>query len=120
MGSAWESGGENTGSRPTRGLDPAVSQPTELGQPLCGQPELLRHDGVPDAAHEPAVRRGETAQRHHVRGHRRGQRPLPRPDEHAAEAHGVSRGDCTGSRSYYFSPHGETYLRATSTHTTVS
>jgi cation diffusion facilitator CzcD-associated flavoprotein CzcO len=30
------------------------------------------------------------------------------------------RGDCAGSRSYYYSPHGETYLRATSTHTTVS
>ena len=30
------------------------------------------------------------------------------------------RGDCASSRSYYYSPHGETYLRATSTHTTVS
>ena len=30
------------------------------------------------------------------------------------------RGDCANSRSYYFSPTGETYLRATSTRTTVS
>jgi hypothetical protein len=30
------------------------------------------------------------------------------------------RGDCANSRSYYFGPHGETYLRATSTRTTVS
>ena len=29
-------------------------------------------------------------------------------------------GDCANSRSYYFSPTGETYLRATSTRTTVS
>ena len=30
------------------------------------------------------------------------------------------RGDCSNSRSYYFSPDGDTYLRATSTRTTVS
>ncbi len=30
------------------------------------------------------------------------------------------QGDCARSRSYYFSPHGDTYLRATSTRTTVS
>ncbi|WP_197383086.1 flavin-containing monooxygenase [Mycolicibacterium mengxianglii] len=30
------------------------------------------------------------------------------------------RGDCANSRSYYFSPDGQTYLRATSTRTTVS
>ena len=29
-------------------------------------------------------------------------------------------GNCAGARSYYFSPHGETYLRATSTRATVS
>jgi hypothetical protein len=29
-------------------------------------------------------------------------------------------GDCASSRSYYFGPHGQTYLRATSTRTTVS
>jgi cation diffusion facilitator CzcD-associated flavoprotein CzcO len=30
------------------------------------------------------------------------------------------RGDCARSRSYYFSPSGETFVRATSTHNTVS
>ena len=29
-------------------------------------------------------------------------------------------GNCAGARSYYFGPHGDTYLRATSTKTTVS
>ena len=29
-------------------------------------------------------------------------------------------GNCAGARSYYFGPHGQTYLRATSTRTTVS
>ena len=29
-------------------------------------------------------------------------------------------GDCANSRSYYFGPNGETYLRATSTRATVS
>jgi cation diffusion facilitator CzcD-associated flavoprotein CzcO len=32
----------------------------------------------------------------------------------------LHQADCTQARSYYFSPNGETFLRATSTHTTVS
>jgi cyclohexanone monooxygenase len=30
------------------------------------------------------------------------------------------RADCAGSRSYYFSPHGEAYLRPTSTRKTIA
>ena len=66
-------------------VDAVLPELPEPGQPVrVPRVELLQHDGVPDAAHGPAVRRGATPRRDDVRGHRGGQHPLPGPDDRAS------------------------------------
>ena len=95
-------------------LDAVLPELPEPGQSVCvPRVELLQHDGIPDAAHGPAVRRAQAPRCHDVRGHRGSQHPLPRPDDRAARRFGVRTiGNCATSRSYYFNPSGEAHAAA--------
>ncbi len=73
-------------------IDAVLPELPEPGQPVrLPRAELLQHDGIPDAAHGPVVRRAEAPRCPHLRGDRGSQHPLPGPDDRAARRFGVRR-----------------------------